>query len=65
MVTYYVLTGEEHEVLKTVMVEEGEFTVASGPEDFFLAGTKNIENHGTVEVEGDGVDMLPNTLSDP
>jgi len=65
MATYYVLTAEDQDALKTVMVEEGEFTDASSPSDYFRLSAKNIENHGTVEIDGEAVDMLPNTMSDP
>jgi len=57
---YNVYTGMHNGALKTVLVYEPE--EEDSPIDYFLAGTTDVKDHGTVEIAGDAEDMVPEVL---
>jgi len=66
METYHVLTAEtKGGVLQTALVSADDFAAEdSDPEVFFPALSINAEDHGTVEIDGKAVGILPPILTD-
>ena len=61
MRTFHVITAEVNESLKTALITEEELE-GNNLEDYFPYEAKNIEAHGTVEIEGVAEDMIPDYL---
>ena len=62
---YHVFTAEEKTgKCSTVLVSEDEMadSACEGPKDFFVPGATNIEDHGTVDIDGDAEHMFPGVL---
>jgi len=59
---HHVITAEVNGRLLTGLVDEYSWADDSDPASYFLPTAKNATYHGTVEIEGEAVNMLPSYL---